>query len=558
MAGSVKKLLLVCLVLGCSAFAQNSLVNCIKWKDSSGATVGTYCRPFTIKAGTNITFSDDQLTRVLTINAGETQESIRFADQFAGNDAGEKIAAAIADLPSTGGTVDARALEGAQTSATNFLLNVATKPVTLVLGHCTLTTVPLTGASNLHIKGSGKYDSVLKLASGSNDSLLTFDSKLKWELSDLTLDGNRTNQSGTSHVINILNTSGSALKYQMSRLYVIQGHDDGIHIPSGVGGGQISDVVVYFNDGNGVTDGSTDNGWTNLDVGQSGLSGIVVTGANIKIANAKSWFSGRITPASGFGYDIRSSRNICSGCEAQDNQAHGFKVTGNDHILVGLSANANSQASSGTYDGIFLVDATSSFISGNADAFADLNTYQGYGVNFTGTTTNNSVSLTTKGNVTAPVGGTPEGNNVTVVDGSGATTAYVMGSNVRFGSSAAQTGTIGLPNNKSVSGRNSTNTADLALIKLRTDDGVEIGNGYIAAFSTTSQIPSVTLTGATPTVAAARVGIGTTTGFGAGAAGTAVTTTTKGAGTGPTTPQTIVNYLKINLGGTDYYIPLVQ
>lgn len=65
-------------------------------------------------------------------------------------------------------------------------------------------------------------------------------------------------------------------------------------------------------------------------------------------------------------------------------------------------------------------------------------------------------------------------------------------------------------------------------------------------------------TAATPTVGAGIVGLGTTAGFGAGAAGTAVTTTTKGAGTGPTTPQTVVNYIKINIAGTDYWIPLVQ
>lgn len=66
------------------------------------------------------------------------------------------------------------------------------------------------------------------------------------------------------------------------------------------------------------------------------------------------------------------------------------------------------------------------------------------------------------------------------------------------------------------------------------------------------------LTAATPATAAGQVGIGTSQGFGAGAAGTAVTTTTKGAGTGPTTAETIVNYLKVTIAGADYYIPLMQ
>lgn len=47
-------------------------------------------------------------------------------------------------------------------------------------------------------------------------------------------------------------------------------------------------------------------------------------------------------------------------------------------------------------------------------------------------------------------------------------------------------------------------------------------------------------------------------GFGAGSAGTAMTTTTKGAGSGPTTPQTVVQYAKIVVNGTTYWFPLVQ
>ncbi|GEM_PF-2859738 len=61
---------------------------------------------------------------------------IRHADQFSGADAGAKIAAAIADLPITGGTVDARGLEGTQTISTNPFFGV-TKPVCLQLGAST-------------------------------------------------------------------------------------------------------------------------------------------------------------------------------------------------------------------------------------------------------------------------------------------------------------------------------------------------------------------------------------------------------------------------------------
>ncbi len=64
--------------------------------------------------------------------------AIRRASQFAGNDAGQKIAAAMNDLPATGGTVDGRALEGAQTVSSD-IFNAVTKPVEIMWGAGTYT-----------------------------------------------------------------------------------------------------------------------------------------------------------------------------------------------------------------------------------------------------------------------------------------------------------------------------------------------------------------------------------------------------------------------------------
>lgn len=68
----------------------------------------------------------------------QTLNKIQVAHCFAGADAGAKIAAAIADLPSTGGTVDARGLEGAQTISQNIFSGV-TKPGRLIIGAATVT-----------------------------------------------------------------------------------------------------------------------------------------------------------------------------------------------------------------------------------------------------------------------------------------------------------------------------------------------------------------------------------------------------------------------------------
>lgn len=49
-----------------------------------------------------------------------------------------------------------------------------------------------------------------------------------------------------------------------------------------------------------------------------------------------------------------------------------------------------------------------------------------------------------------------------------------------------------------------------------------------------------------------------TTGFGNGPAGQGVTTRKQGSGSGPTAPTTIVNYAKIVIGGTTFWLPLFQ
>jgi hypothetical protein len=86
--------------------------------------------------------------------------------------------------------------------------------------------------------------------------------------------------------------------------------------------------------------------------------------------------------------------------------------------------------------------------------------------------------------------------------------------------------------------------------------GTTAAAAVTVAGTTTSS--TVVLTAATPTSTTGQVGLGTTAGFGNGTPATPMTTTTKSTGTGPTTPQTIVNYLEIDIAGTKYWIPLVQ
>lgn len=103
----------------------------------------------------------------LSMNSSEVQKpalpNIRIAAYFTGADAGAKIAAAIADLPSTGGTVDARGLEGAQAFSTDICTGIGAKPVLILLGAATIT-VSATQTCNtekISILGLGPSQTVL-------------------------------------------------------------------------------------------------------------------------------------------------------------------------------------------------------------------------------------------------------------------------------------------------------------------------------------------------------------------------------------------------------------
>jgi hypothetical protein len=84
--------------------------------------------------------------------------AVRYADQYSGADAGAKIAAAIADLPSTGGTVDARGFEGT-VYCSGFTVD---RPVRLLIGAAFLDLAgPIVIATNgkLTLEGLGAYSS---------------------------------------------------------------------------------------------------------------------------------------------------------------------------------------------------------------------------------------------------------------------------------------------------------------------------------------------------------------------------------------------------------------
>jgi hypothetical protein len=83
-------------------------------------------------------------------------DQVRHASRFPGSNAGAQIANAIADLPASGGVVDATGLEGTQNVTQNMFASLGNKPLCLKLGACQLhltVSQMISAQYNIHIQG---------------------------------------------------------------------------------------------------------------------------------------------------------------------------------------------------------------------------------------------------------------------------------------------------------------------------------------------------------------------------------------------------------------------
>jgi parallel beta-helix repeat protein len=131
-----------------------------------------------------------------------------------GANAGAKIAACIAALPATGGTVDARGLQGAQTITQDIFAGV-TKPVKLLLGHATFTVTGFIAAdfnkigieipSYVSILGVGEESTVIRQANGDNQWAIirSKGAATNNRLENFTVDGNKANNVGANQAYGI-------------------------------------------------------------------------------------------------------------------------------------------------------------------------------------------------------------------------------------------------------------------------------------------------------------------------------------------------------------------
>jgi len=99
----------------------------------AGLTVTNFTATTATLGNAGITSLSNQSMQSSTAFFGRIN-NVRYPDLFAGANAGVKIVAAIADLPSTGGIVDCRGLEGTQTLAQNIFAGLSNRPIRFLCG----------------------------------------------------------------------------------------------------------------------------------------------------------------------------------------------------------------------------------------------------------------------------------------------------------------------------------------------------------------------------------------------------------------------------------------
>lgn len=261
------------------------------------------------------------------------------------------------------------------------------------------------------LQGSGMYASILQLIAGSNvasvvANFVSPDGIVAnadfCGVLDMTIDVRGPSQtSGTGHGIYfatfpVNSTATDDELFDMHHLV----QNVQIRNARGDSYNQIGRSEVHLNNaysfnpaGYGFTP-SYDTYFVNCTSESAGLAGFNFTHSNIQATGCKSFNSGQVTASAGAGYLVQAFATIISNCNAQQNGAQGFLITGSSQniVVTGCMAEENSFLSAGTYAGYEVNGSSYCVISGESDN-DDSTDYQAHALRIVGTSTNNNITL---------------------------------------------------------------------------------------------------------------------------------------------------------------------
>lgn len=201
----------------------------------------------------------------------------------------------------------------------------------------------VTDAKRFSVRGSGMYTTILQRNSSATGDWWTFNASYSGAQS-ITFEGGRYQAAGSADAI-VLN-GGYAF---LTDVAINKAKGNGLSI--GKTGAAIAhrlhNLLFRENAGYGVqihpSTGSTDGLWSNIDVGNSGLSGVRLDTGSQNITNLHVWGSGLESDTDKDGIWLNSSSNSLTGnWQSEKNLGRGIRVTSSGNKIVGGYAWGNT------------------------------------------------------------------------------------------------------------------------------------------------------------------------------------------------------------------------
>jgi hypothetical protein len=191
-------------------------------------------------------------------------------------------------------------------------------------------------ARRIHVRGAGRYNTFLyKIAGSTASDVFTFNGSYTG-IRDLTINGDTTAASGDGIVLN------AQACYALD-VFVTSTGGNGITLGKTASAinSELRGVIVRLANAYGIEvvsgSGSTDCQWSNVNVGNSGKSGVrIATGAQ-QMTNVHVWGSGLAGSGTDKdGFWLASGNNSLTGCESETNTGHGVRIGAgcNGNLLV--------------------------------------------------------------------------------------------------------------------------------------------------------------------------------------------------------------------------------
>ncbi len=256
---------------------------------------------------------------------------------------------------------------------------------------------------NVTIRGLGRVSILKQKASSANKAVieLTSTSTIQCYIIDLTIDGNKGNQSTANHGIDLNNTAVSGdPQHRVDGVIVHDCKGSGIVLNTGARGTRVINCTSYHNDGRGIEypdGGATDCFLISSTAYQNGLSGIR-PGYDWFVSNCQSFGNGILaTPDDGAGFLLDCELTTIVNCMAQENAERGFSFIAGGGLsrrntLAGCIADSNAGSS------FYFEDASDNSLVGCAAGDTPaLSQHPTHAVEFVPSAANNFVQCLTYG-----------------------------------------------------------------------------------------------------------------------------------------------------------------